>query len=182
MSYDGADQLITQTHPSGEIVTASYDAAGRALSLCGNNFGACYVDNASNTSSYDAQNQPPTRKLGNTLKHYLLSYNTPLAQLNVSRRPVSLIRSYTYDPVSNVSLICNYSDNQTQNFSYDHRDRLTRAWTVVGTAQAPSTLFADTMGPAPAPTASDAALAPIQAALVVDQAASLDARSTHQNP
>ena len=34
MSYDSADRMLTQTYPGGEVVTTSYDVAGRALSLC----------------------------------------------------------------------------------------------------------------------------------------------------
>ena len=51
MSYDSADRMLTQTYPGGEVVTTSYDVAGRALSLC-TSLGGCYVDNSTNTSVY----------------------------------------------------------------------------------------------------------------------------------
>ena len=39
-------------------------------------------------------------------------------------------RSYTYDPAGNVATITNplLAQSQTEHFTYDHRDRLTRGW------------------------------------------------------
>ncbi len=83
-------------------------------------------------------------------------------------------RSYTYDSVGNITAIRNFTGNLTQDFSYDHRDRLTHAWTVAGTAQAPANLGQwQAFGPPAPPEAAqtNASLPAVPAALVFDEAA-----------
>ena len=60
MGYDSADRLTTQTYPGGEVVTTTYDAAGRALSLCPPTPATCYVANTG-AGMYSALDQPQTR-------------------------------------------------------------------------------------------------------------------------
>jgi YD repeat-containing protein len=47
-----------------------------------------------------------------------------------------LNRGYGYDPVGNVERIADSVINETQRFSYDQHDRLTRAWTTAGVSLA----------------------------------------------
>jgi YD repeat-containing protein len=74
-------------------------------------------------------------KFGNDL-YQTWSYTSPLRRLSrVQVGTASALgslfdRSYTYDDVGNVDTLVDSRAGQTQNFDYDHRDRLTHAWTT----------------------------------------------------
>jgi RHS repeat-associated protein len=155
-SYDSAGRVATMVLPSitdpgnpnatsREVLTYSYDAAWRPVSLCTNHtsFNACYVSGA----TYNALNQPLQEQLGNGLFQNW-SYSTPLSRLITTTVGTTaggsdrFNRSYTqYDNVGNLKQIVDTvptgqpnAGTQTLNFSFDHLDRLiTATATIRGT-------------------------------------------------
>jgi YD repeat-containing protein len=147
-SYDSGDRVVTTSYNGQETVTTSYDAAGRPASLCSSLAGVgCYVSDA----RYSALDQPAHWNFGNGL---LQDWNYSNVMARLERLTVSggaLDRSYSYDPVGNLTLTRNHLAGQLQNvnYSYDHRDRLTRAWTsaYAGVAPADAPLVAERANP-----------------------------------
>jgi RHS repeat-associated protein len=130
--YDSGDRVAQTTYPSGDVVTHGYDAAWRPTSLSGTLSGSV----ASN-GSYDALGQLKGLTYGNgSLQQW--QYDPVMARLSslqvgVAATPSSFLSlSYGYDAAGNIDDITDVGRNEVQNFSYDHRDRLTRAWTTVG--------------------------------------------------
>jgi RHS repeat-associated protein len=147
-SYDSADRVVTTNYAGQETVTTSYDAAGRAASLCSSLAGVgCYVSGA----TYSALDQPTHWNLGNGL---VQDWNYSNVMARLERLTVSggaLDRGYSYDAVGNLTLARNHLAGQLQNvnYAYDHRDRLTRAWTsaYAGVAPADAPLVAERTNP-----------------------------------
>ncbi len=112
----------------GETLTATYDAASRPYSLC-TTLGGCFVASA----SYTALGQPLTWSLASGQMTRRATYSSPLARLSSLRVTGGAgsirDRGYGYDAVGNVTTIWDNWLGQTLSFSYDHRDRLTHAWT-----------------------------------------------------
>jgi RHS repeat-associated protein len=133
-THDSADRVATMTYPTGEQITYSYDPAGRQTSVCTAG-GGCYASNA----QYTALDQPTQRTVSNGATQYW-NYSSPTQRLartyigGVS--PSQFDRSYSYDGVGNVKTIRDNVAGQTQHFGYDHRDRLTNAWTTESTTNA----------------------------------------------
>ncbi|MFL5800699.1 MAG: polymorphic toxin-type HINT domain-containing protein [Roseiflexaceae bacterium] len=132
-AYDSADRISSVTYPTvggtTEVVSYVYDAAWRPRSACTSR-GGCYVSSA----TYTALDQPDQWTFGNTLVQDWV-YSSPtqrMQQLLVGANGSVFNRSYTYDNGGNVQTILDskLNPNQTQNFDYDHRDRLTQAWTT----------------------------------------------------
>jgi RHS repeat-associated protein len=146
-SYDGGDKVVSMQYPGGETVSYGYDAAGRQSSVC-TSYGGCYLSNA----TYNALSQPLQHSLGNGLIQSY-SYSSPLSrlgqiQVGTSGSPGSVMnRSYTYDNAGNVKTIVDNAAGQTENFNYDHRDRLTQAWTSGSSTNAYNESYSyDTIG------------------------------------
>ncbi|WP_029215371.1 RHS repeat-associated core domain-containing protein [Kallotenue papyrolyticum] len=135
-SYDAADRVTAITYPSGETVSYTYDAAWRQTSAC-SSLGVCYASNA----SYTALDQPIQLTFGNGLLQRW-DYTSPMQRVQQIRVGPSsnpglhFNRSYTYESNGNVATIRDGLVGQTQHFRYDHRDRLTRAWTSESTSNA----------------------------------------------
>src|SRR5262249_45533661 len=140
-AYDSGDRLTQLTEPTlggvTEHLSYTYDAAWRPVSACSDRSGqACYASAA----SYTALDQPDAWTLGNgVLQNW--TYSSPMQRLSRlqvgSGTPASVFdRSYSYDNAGNILTITDtkLSPTQTQNFSYDHRDRLITAWTTGNTA------------------------------------------------
>jgi RHS repeat-associated protein len=131
-TYDSADRVQTLTYPSGEVLTTGYDAAGRPATLASNWFG--YLVSG---ATYTALDQPDAWAFGNGLTQDW-NYSSPLQRLSTLQVSSLFTRNYGYDPVGNVQTITDPQWPQTQHFTYDHRDRLTRAWTTATLAVAPT--------------------------------------------
>ena len=144
--YDSADRTTTVTYPSVNIapqttvteqVRYEFDAAWRQVRVCTNETqynSVCYADNA----TYTALDQPVNYSLNNGLvQNY--EYTDPMMRLwkikvGTTSSPGAVFnRWYTYQPVGNVSGITKRTPTdaveQTQNFTYDERDRLTQ-WVI----------------------------------------------------
>ncbi|HEU4323529.1 MAG TPA: RHS repeat-associated core domain-containing protein [Roseiflexaceae bacterium] len=134
-TYDSADRTKTiGYYPTSEVVTYQYDAGWHPYSLC-TSLGGCYVNDA----VYTALDQPSRWTYGSgvaTTWTYLDNLarlsNLQIGQGNLAGGgfdAVSLFdRGYVYDSASNLTRIDNFSTSQSHNYSYDHRDRLTRSW------------------------------------------------------
>ncbi|HEX8221081.1 MAG TPA: discoidin domain-containing protein, partial [Chloroflexia bacterium] len=141
-TYDAADRITSITYPlvptlnSREVVSYGYDAGWRSVSLCSNLYSPCYVTN----TKYSPLDQPQEVRLGNNLWNAYI-YNDPtqrLQQIKVGPNGDGSIfnRTYTYDDASNVKSIARNDGGatETQNFTYDHRDRL-KTWIIPGAQQ-----------------------------------------------
>lgn len=134
-TYDSADRTKTiRYEPTSEVVTYQYDAGWHPFSLC-SSLGGCYVSSA----VYTALDQPSRWFYGNGVAStwtYLDSLsrlsNLQIGQGNLTGGgfdAASLFdRAYSYDNTSNLTRIDNFRASQSYNYSYDHRDRLTRSW------------------------------------------------------
>jgi RHS repeat-associated protein len=133
-SYFKDGRVQTLTYPSSEVVTYSYDLAGHQTSLC-SSLGGCYASSA----TYTALDQPISVSFGNGLVQNW-TYSGALQRLSKLKVGTSgvLERDYEYDKVGNLSKITDAVAAQQQQFEYDHRDRLTKAWTSATMAAAPS--------------------------------------------
>ncbi|MGA7732684.1 MAG: PA14 domain-containing protein [Chloroflexia bacterium] len=145
-TYDTADRVSTITYPPLEIdpqttvtetIHYEFDAAWRQIEVCTDEDeynDVCYA----NDLTYTALDQPTGWTLLNGLVQSQ-QYTTKMKRLErikvgTTSNPGEVFnRAYTYQSVGNVQTITRYdSSNQveeTQNFEYDHRDRLTR-WEV----------------------------------------------------
>jgi RHS repeat-associated protein/uncharacterized repeat protein (TIGR01451 family) len=133
--YDSGGRMTSVTYPGGEKVTYGYDPAWRQTSACSapapNGYNICYAQNA----TYTALDQPDYFWLGNNLAQDNTYSGTMqrLQQMVVGPGLGIYDKSYGYDAVGNVQSITNALPNpdHTQQFGYDHRDRLT-SWTYPG--------------------------------------------------
>jgi len=126
--YDRQDRPTATTYPTGERAATAYDPADRPLSLC-TSAGGCYANGA----QYTALDQPTSTTLGSGLLEQR-GYVAPMQrlqrlQVGASVQSPSTVsdRSYTYDGVGNVAQISDSLQTVDQRFTYDERDRLTRA-------------------------------------------------------
>ncbi len=135
--YDRGGRLTSLTYPTGEVASYTYDGAWRQQSLCSNLYSPCYVNSNtdSTTQHYTALDQPTTLSLGNGLQQNY-TYTTPMSRLfqllvGPSGDGRVLAKTYGYDSVGNVNGIGQTVGGQqeTQNFTYDHLDRLT-SWST----------------------------------------------------
>jgi RHS repeat-associated protein len=121
-TYDSADRLITTMYyEAGETVTTTYDAAWNPYSMCGT---SCYITSA----TYTTLSQPASRVDGSGITDSLV-YNDLQGRLTHTTVGTGN-RDYIYDAVGNIKTIVDNIWGQTQNFSYDARDRPTHAWTT----------------------------------------------------
>ena len=139
-TYDSGDRVTSMGYPGQQLVNYTYDTAWRPQTMRGQQYVngtwqslGYYVSNA----HYTALGQPLDRTLGNGLTESW-QYNSPMQRLSVHQVGSLLNRSYTYDNGGNVATITDNHLNptQTQNFTYDARDRLLHAWTTGNTANA----------------------------------------------
>jgi RHS repeat-associated protein len=151
-TYDAADRISTTTYPTHNIdpqtpvteqIHYEFDAAWRQVRVCTDEdeYGdACYANNV----EYTALDQPTRWTLLNGLVQQQ-QYTTRMKRLEwikvgTTSNPGEVFdRRYTYQPVGNVLTISRYNGNgvveETQNYEYDHRDRLTRWHVPVPNAQ-----------------------------------------------
>ena len=144
-SYDAADRVVTTTYPSGEVITATYDAGMQPLTT-GSSL-KTYVTAA----TYTALGQPAQLSLGNSLKtrYWYYGPDTPWAGLSNYgrlRRLCVLPQSsgvdceadptntaplinlgYNHSKVGNLTILIDERNNQRQQFNYDALDRLISA-------------------------------------------------------
>ncbi|MFZ2360090.1 MAG: RHS repeat-associated core domain-containing protein [Anaerolineae bacterium] len=133
-SYDSMDRVRTMQYPDGEGVTFSYTAQGPIKGVSGT---SVYVGD----TLYNPLGQATDRYLGSTTglirqKYtYTAGENFRLTALQSGVGPnynnLQNI-SYTYDDTGNVLTIADsaaYGGNQTQTFTYDALNRLTRGYT-----------------------------------------------------
>lgn len=137
-TYRSDGNLKTSVYPTGEIITYSYDAAGRQNGLS-SSLGEVFQSNV----NYDALGQKTSEVLNNGLQTQY-SYNTlsrRLTNINVSdvQGIVGTVfnRDFTYDLAGNVQTIASMDSlnaNEIMRYSYDHRDRVTNACAVTSSS------------------------------------------------
>lgn len=150
-SYNGRDQMATQTYPTGEVVTNTYDLYGRPDSL------VVGSTTCINQATYDPADRLLNLPLAATGAHTSYTYY-PWGQMggrlqciqSGSSANVSDLQdvSYRYDAVGNVAAITDIlNSGQVQSFSYDALDRLLSASTSnAGQGQYSRTWTCSTIG------------------------------------
>lgn len=136
-TYRADGQPNTVVYPTGEIITYSYDAAGRQNGLS-SSLGEVFQNNV----SYDALGQKTHEIFGN-------GQQTQYSYDALSKRLTSMItgdiatlqerfrRDFTYDLAGNVQTIASMDSlnaNEIMRYSYDHRDRVTNACAVTSSS------------------------------------------------
>ncbi|KPL85683.1 RHS repeat-associated core domain-containing protein [Herpetosiphon geysericola] len=132
-TYRSDGNINTSVYPTGEIITYSYDAAGRQNGLT-SNLGEVFQTNV----TYDALGQKTNELLGNgqqsTYSYDSLSRRlTSMQTYDVVLLQESFSRAFTYDLAGNVQTITSrdaLNPNEIMRYSYDHRDRVTNACAV----------------------------------------------------
>ncbi|HKP54738.1 MAG TPA: PA14 domain-containing protein [Chloroflexia bacterium] len=144
--YDSGDRTTTITYPAVNVnpqttvteqIRYEFDAGWRQVRVCTNATqynSVCYANDA----TFTPLDQPISFTLHNGLVQSY-QYTDPMMWLlrikvGTTSTPGQVFnRGYSYQPVGNVSTITKYLANdtvdETQNFTYDQRDRLTR-WTI----------------------------------------------------
>ncbi len=123
-AYNSADLVTAITYPNSDVLRYTYDQVWRQKTAYSDAIGTIVAD-----ATYTALDQPSTRRYGNNITDRW-TYNHPLALLTHTEMGTNGNRDYTYDAVGNVKTIADNVWGQTQNFTYDHRDRLLHAWTT----------------------------------------------------
>ena len=154
IGYDGAGRVVSQTYPSGEVLTTTYNNASQPITLRNQTprtfvSGAFYnplgqptqvdVSNfQSNRYYYYGLNLNAPSVFGNTsygLLRQTCVVSTTASNCSESQRvavtPTILNLVYAYDPVGNVTAMDDRTRNVTSTFGYDDQDRLT-SWTLGG--------------------------------------------------
>ena len=133
-NYDAAGQLTGITYPSGRIVTYTRDTAGRISGMTTRaSSGATEYALLSNLQ-YLPFGPANAYTYGNGLTlshHYDQDYR--LQGIEVSGINPVLERTYSYDPVNNITAIINpLNTGKNQSFGYDALNRLTSAQGIYG--------------------------------------------------
>jgi len=155
MGYDGAGRLVSQTYPSGDVLTTTYNNASQPITLR-NQTPRTFVSGAfynplgqptqvdvfnfqSNRYYYYGSNLNAPSVFGNTsygLLRQTCVVSTTASDCSESQRaavtPTILNLTYAYDPAGNVTAMDDRTRNVTSTFTYDDQDRLT-SWTQGGT-------------------------------------------------
>jgi YD repeat-containing protein len=157
-TYDDAGAVLTQTYPTGEVVTTSYTAQERFLGLTTSAGNTTLVNSASYTDIGGAAGLPNSLSLGNGANGvytYTASYNALLQPTDtklarVSDSAVLFEQQPTFDPVGNVASVGTTLPAGTdhQAFCYDEQDRLTWASSASGTIPCGGTNTAGTLSAA----------------------------------
>jgi YD repeat-containing protein len=127
-AYDSADRVTQLTYPNTDVLRYIYDAGWRPASACPPS-GPCYVSASQSATALDQ----PRQWTWSTGAMQTWEYSSPMQRLQQLRIGSSsnlgqfFHRTYTYDNGGNLTQITDQLAGQTQYFSYDHRDRLTRA-------------------------------------------------------
>ncbi len=121
MTYDALGRTTSIKYPDNDTVNYTYDAGGNLSQATG------YVT----YSNYNALGQPRTISYANgvsTIQQYDPS-NNRLNSITTNSPSQGLQNiSYTYDNMANITALTDALDaNRTQNFTYDHLNRLTEA-------------------------------------------------------
>jgi RHS repeat-associated protein len=137
--YDRAGAMISQTYPSGRTVITGFDTAGRINALTGQKTGEANKTYAS-AFNYTSHSTIKQVTLGNTLIEQT-SFNSRLQPVTIKlgsdTSPASQLQlTYTYNPTGQPALnngnivtqrIQSPGLDVTQNYTYDHLNRLTQA-------------------------------------------------------
>ncbi len=137
-SYNDAGQVISQTYPTGEVVSPGYTPTGwlNGLSTSQNSITTQLVSNLTYMGLSGAAGQITTMSEDNGTYSYAASFDTGMrltgASLTLASNSSLLYQTQpTYDAVSNVVGVQTSISGQTdtQQFCYDDLDRLTWAGT-----------------------------------------------------
>lgn len=155
-SYNRAGALISQTYPSGRIVTMNYDAAGRIAGVKNNATGIYYAGavstDATNRLQYSAAGAIQAMKLGNDLwEHTNFNSRLQITQIGLgtsSTDSSKLKLDYTYGVLANNVLDPTKNNGNvqsqtltlpglvlTQSYAYDELNRLKSAQEMNGATQ-----------------------------------------------
>ncbi|MGI9302296.1 MAG: RHS repeat-associated core domain-containing protein [Gammaproteobacteria bacterium] len=128
--YDGADNLIQITYPSGRIVDYTRDAAGRVSTVTTTDNGS--TDTVARDIRYLPFGPMQSAILGNGVP-VTHTYDLDYRQTHIDSGSVQSL-GYTYDDAHNITDITNNLDSsRNQTFGYDDLDRLTSASGIYGT-------------------------------------------------
>lgn len=123
-TYDAFGRALTQTYPSGETLTYTYNAQGAVASLS-SSLGNTYVSSI----HYNASGKITSLNLGNgvAMTNTYDALTTRLKSTLSSKIPQNPLLSltYTYDLVGNIAQITDGTRNETTAYGYDALDRLT---------------------------------------------------------
>ncbi|MCL4506710.1 MAG: hypothetical protein M1434_11110 [Chloroflexi bacterium] len=119
LQYDDANRLIWTRLPNGEIVTATYNAAGQAQGLYAGSMGLV------TGATYNALGLSQVITFGNgvTTTYTYRSDNFHLQRIQVGAN--LLDRQYGYDAVGNITSINDAVNGENQSYTYDPLNRLT---------------------------------------------------------
>jgi RHS repeat-associated protein len=127
-TYDAMDRVETMTYPDEEVVTYDYDDGGALETLSG-------IDPYVTGITYNAMGQIETMAYGNgVITDYAYDPLTfRLQNVEASKGSTPLLDlGYGYDDVGNVLTIDDGIQEEVQQFTYDHLDRLTHAQSTRG--------------------------------------------------
>lgn len=129
--YDAAGGLSRIIYPSGRVVNYSYDLAGRVVSVKTKENILAAEQTVVSGINYLPFGPASNYVFGNGLSH-LASYDNDYRLTGIQVGGI-LNRSYSYDPVDNITAITNLiASNKSQRFIYDALNRLTNASGVYG--------------------------------------------------
>ncbi len=147
-TYNSADQLVTETYPTGEVLTYHYDSAGQLDSVT-SSLGVTYASNI----GYTTLNKLKSITYGNNVKTTYDYYDdldingNPLSEEDGGRhnsyrlKSISIINqndndknlgntTYQYDQADNIiskAFTQDYGNDYAESFTYDHVNRLATA-------------------------------------------------------
>ena len=128
-TFDALSRPLTQTLPSGEALTYTYNAMGALSSLSGTN---TYLSNI----HHSASGQVTDRQLGNGLIQQscydantlritnLRAYSGTLQSCGTGVTTLKLDLAYTYQPNGNISEVVDANRLEASTYTYDELDRL----------------------------------------------------------
>ncbi len=138
-TFDALSRPLTQTLPSGEVLTYTYNAMGALSGMSGTN---TYLSNI----HYTASGQATDRQLGNGLIQQscydantlrptnVRAYSGILQSCGTSASAPKLDLSYAYDAGGNISQVTDAAHLETIKYTYDELDRLLTASGPYGSA------------------------------------------------
>ncbi|WP_204753891.1 RHS repeat-associated core domain-containing protein [Herpetosiphon giganteus] len=132
-TYRSDGNINSEIYPTGEIISYSYDDAGRQNGVT-SSLGEMFQTNV----TYDALGQKTNEFLGNgqqsNYSYDSLSQRlTSMQTYDVALLQERFSRAFTYDLAGNVQTITSrdaLNPNEIMRYSYDHRDRVTNACAV----------------------------------------------------
>ncbi|MFA0813730.1 RHS repeat-associated core domain-containing protein [Microbulbifer epialgicus] len=124
--YDSEGRVTSITYPSGRIVSYSYDALGRIAKVTTQQSAEADPQTILSNIQYDSMMGIGSMEYGNGItQSYRYDQDGRLQAINASGVGDIQSQTYTYDSVSNITLIAdNLDSSKNQSFTYDDLYRL----------------------------------------------------------